>query len=61
MWIVYRNPGFYHETDESMWIFYKNPGLNLCGFVTGLMDFNYVEFHTHKAEIVVNFDTNPLG
>ena len=44
--------GFYHETDESMWILYKN----LCGFVTEIQD-----FHTHKAEIVVNFDTSPLG
>ena len=34
----------------------KKPGLNLCGFVTEIQDFNYVEFHVHKAEIVVNFD-----
>ena len=57
---LHRNYGFYDETDESMWILYKNPGMNLYGFVTEIQDFNYVEFHTHKAEIVVNFDTNPL-
>ena len=32
------DPGFYHETDDSMWILYKNPGLNLCGFVTEIQD-----------------------
>ena len=56
MLILCRNYEFYHETNESMWILHKNPGLNLCGFVTEIMDFDYVEFHIHKAEIVVNFD-----
>ena len=60
MWNV-KNPGFYHETDESMWNINKNPGLNLCGLVTEILDFSYAQFHIHKAEIAVNFDTNPLG
>ena len=68
MLILHRNPGFYHETDEfmwiyhdSMWILYRNPGLNPCGFVTEIQYFNDVNFHTYKTEIIVNFDTYPLG